>query len=204
MICECSVSKPYFIKKVNHTKMTEKNIATMYIQKNDKTVYSGGKRFDAEYLEFIDGEPYMFVRDAAEILGLTVLYDDSKNEFQLLHDSISVRIKAENKTAIVNNDKQIQMEYAPLMRSERLCIPITEVAQLLCFSVKSGSNMQDTAVYDDDAYATQKALFYELADEHFDTSLFYDNITRLQVASLIVNLYESINGEIIPEEEYPF
>ena len=198
------VAKPYFIKKVNHTKMTEKNIATMYIQKSDKTVYSGGKKFDAEYLEFIDGEPYMFVRDASEILGLTVLYDDSKNEFQLLHDSISVRIKAENKTAIVNNDKQIQMEYAPVMRSGRLCIPITEAAQLLCFSVKSGSNMQDTAVYDDDAYAAKKALFYELADEHFDTSLFYDSITRLQAASLIVNLYESINGEIIPEEEYPF
>lgn len=197
------VSEAYYIKKPR-TSMSEEKIALLYAKAGESVIYSEGVPYNvgSECL-FIDECAYLPLRAGAEALAWTIYWDDASQLITIVGNNHTGKFTVDKLTAVLDG-KAVEISAPFKLTDGRAMAPIAEIAELFGYTAVTNNSDKSVAVYDKLNSLILETVRYGIVSEKFDSCMLDDDITRSQMASLIVHLYEKIKGEIIVTEEKTF
>ncbi len=194
------------VVELTNTYIDESMIATSFMQADDPTVYQYGEEYQVDVAPIMcDGVLYAPVRAIAETLGWTV------NRVQ--GDALTIRLIGPNNSDIVLTENEfdayvdgvyVSLINTPMVIDGRMMIPFANIAGYMGYESVQNDEAGTVAVYDSIDWKVKYAIEKYLMSNELRDNKVTDNLTRHELASLIVNMYESVTGEVINITRKPF
>lgn len=185
-----------------------KTIASAYFTVDDTAYYINGNEYSLEIPPTVtEGVIYTTARTVGETLNCVVNWDDTTGTIIYTLDGTVCSVQIGSNIALVSKDGQEDTEVIlsgePIITNERTLIPFADISKIFGFEIYISSNGSNLAVFDTlDAkvkYAYDNGL---LNVAKVDISSMNSGITRAELTSLVVELYENSTGNtIIPIED---
>lgn len=198
------LSKPYFIKNNAALDFDEKKLASLYLSTESNRFYVNGDEHQSDITPVIFNDVmYAPVRILAESLGWNVGWSAETSEISFYNDDITVLLKIGSTEMYVNNEKTAKIN-PPLVINDRTMLPIADVVSNVGYVCCADNAAETLAVFDKTDWRVKCAFDNGLITRECVNSTFTDRLTRLQLASLIVNAYEKYTGKTIDMIENPY
>ena len=203
----CEMKPMAHVVELTNTYVDESMIATAFMQADVPTVYQYGEEYQVDVAPVMyDGVLYSPVRAIAETLGWTV--NRVENE-----DALTIRLTGPNDNDIVLTENEFEayvdgtyvlLINAPIVIDGRMMLPFADIAAYMGYETEQNDEAGTVAVYDSIDWKVKYAIEKYLMPNELRDNKVTDNLTRSEVASLIVNMYENVIGEEINITRKPF
>lgn len=194
------------IVELTNTYIDESMIATAFMQADDPTVYQYGEEYQVDVAPLMyDGVLYAPVRAIAETLGWTV------NRVQ--GDALTIHLTGPNDSDIILTENEfeayvdgayVSLINTPMVIDGRMMLPFADIAAYMGYETEQNDEAGTVAVYDSIDWKVKYAIEKYLMPNELRDNKVTDNLTRLELAALIVTMYENITGEEINITRKPF
>lgn len=178
-----------------------KNVADVYVMAGKPYIYINNTSYDIDVIPYIEnGIFYASARAVGEGLGWNLYWNDDERSITLEYNNQSCDIVVGSLDATYtcgDETKQIRLSAAPFMLNGRVLLPFGEIAPIFGYDVYvntqsgimaffDGLNKKVKYAYDNNLLQSEKINFYSLNEY----------ITRSEIASLLVSLYEESTGTV--------
>lgn len=187
-----------------------KRIANVCFITNNSTFYVNGKEYGIDVPPIQDnGVIYIPLRAMSEALGCSVYWDYETERITFNLNDTTCVVQVGNIIAYLeygNGDTdEIILSACPIKVNDRVLVPCADISELFDFEVYIGENNEFVAMFDTLSKKNKYAYDNRLLNiEKVDISALNNSITRSEMASLLVELYEkSTNTTVIPID-FPF
>ncbi len=187
-----------------------KKIANAYFVVDNRTYYVEGNEYQIDVSPtLIDSEIYLPLRAFGEALDFIVEWNSETETMICRYEGTVCSFQVESNIAerTINDGEveQITMSGKPIMRNERMLVPCSDISKLFNFEVYTDENNGVIAIFDE-LYSKNKYAYDNnlLNVAKVDISSLNGYITRAEMASLLVELYENSTGNTIVPSNYQF
>lgn len=195
------------VVEMTNTYVDESMIATAFMQADDATMYQYGEEYQVDVAPVMyDGVLYAPVRAIAETLGWIVnrVQNDDALTIHLTGPNDNDIVLTENEFEAYVDGSYVSLNNAPMVIDGRMMLPFADIAAYMDYETEQNDEAGTVAVYDSIDWKVKYAIEKYLMPNELRDNKVTDNLTRLELASLIVNMYESITGEVINITRKPF
>jgi len=188
-----------------------KNISNVYVEDGNATLYREGQTIMIDCAPVVIDETfYAPLRAIGEALDWIVEWNNSSQTMTLINNNHRCEVKVGSTIADYSyNDGEIEkicLSAAPILSNGRVLLPFGEIATKFGYTTIISDDKSSIAVLD--------SIGVKVKDAYENTSLIpskiklennFEDLTRSEMASVIVSLYETItNTEIIPSSSISY
>lgn len=188
-----------------------RNISNIYIENGNNIVYCNGSPVNSEYTPIKTNDfLYTPIRQTSELLGWNATWTDSTQTMTFSFEEHKCVINVGDTTAQYSyaegNDEELLLSASPTIINDRVLVPFEEIAMKFGYTVLTDNDKNIMAIIDD--------VGVKVKDTYENTTLIpskinlenaFDNLSRSEMASLVVSLYETVtNNEIVLDSSISF
>ena len=193
------------VVEMTNSYVDESKIASAFMVEGNTSVYQHGEEIITDVSPIMyDGLLYIPVMEMAQALGWRTLWDSGEGELTLKNDNGDRIILVENEFKANVNGEIVSMINSPIVVERNMMLPFACIASYMGYECVQNDEIGTVAGYDSIDWKVKYAIENYLMPIELRDNKVTDNLTRLELASLIVNMYENITGEEISITRKPF
>lgn len=191
--------------EMTNSYVDESKIASAFMIEGSTTIYQHGEENFIDLPPIIyDGLLYVPIRTLAETLDWRALWDAGTSELTLKSDDGNRIVLVENEFEATVNDETISLINAPIVIDGSMMLPFASIASYMGYECVQNDEIGTVAVYDSIDWKVKYAVESYLMPIELRDVLVTEKLTRLELAALIVNMYERVLGKELDITQKPF